>query len=133
MNTTTSPADALRAYLPGDVTQLDSTQAGAALGHVKAARGFLDAYEARLTSHITRLHAAGQSAPASDLHTRDGGVSSKEAKAKEREQGSSVKVENNSSEISEALKGLTEAMAGMSKPRSIRKGKDGSWQSEVVG
>lgn len=45
----------------------------------------------------------------------------------------SVSVQNNSSEISQALEKLTEAMAGMSKPRKISKGKDGSYQSEVVG
>lgn len=84
VTSTTSPGDALRAYLPDDVAALASKQAESALGNVKAAREFLDASEARLTSHIARLHAAGQSAPASDLHTRDGGVSSKEAKAKER-------------------------------------------------
>lgn len=84
MISSTSPADALRAYLPDDVSMLDASQSAATLGQLKAARGFLDAYEARLTSHLTRLHKAGTSAPAADLHTRDGGVSSREAKAKER-------------------------------------------------
>ena len=79
-----SPADTLRVLLPDDVTVLDAIHASATLGVVKTSRGFLDAYEAKLTRHITRLHAAGTSAPASDLHTRDGGVSSKEAKQKER-------------------------------------------------
>ena len=57
------PKDALAASLPADVTVLDGAQAAAALGCVKAVRGFLDSYEARLTSHIGRLHAQGQSAP----------------------------------------------------------------------
>ena len=79
-----NPADTLRILLPDDVTVLDATRAGDTLKTVKGCRGFLDAYEARLTRHITRLHSAGASAPAADLHTRDGGVSSKEAKQKER-------------------------------------------------
>jgi hypothetical protein len=79
-----SPADAIRALLPDDISVLDAEHAGATLQTVKACRGFLDAYEARLTRHIGRLHAAGASAPAADLHTRDGGVSSKEARQKER-------------------------------------------------
>ena len=79
-----NPADTLRTLLPDDVTVLDATRAGDTLKTVKGCRGFLDAYEARLTRHITRLHSAGASAPAADLHTRDGGVSSKEAKQKER-------------------------------------------------
>src|SRR5688572_12678799 len=79
-----NPADTLRTLLPDDVTVLDATRAGETLKTVKGCRGFLDAYEAKLTRHINRLHADGESAPAADLHTRDGGVSSKEAKQKER-------------------------------------------------
>jgi hypothetical protein len=78
------PANALNASLPADVTVLDGGQAAAALGCVKAVRGFLDCYEAKLTSHIARLHAQGRSAAAADVHTRNGGVSSKEARQKER-------------------------------------------------
>jgi hypothetical protein len=79
-----NPVDALRAGLPGEIAGLDAARAGETLGIVKACRGFLDAYEAKLTRHIARLHAEGESAPAADLHTRDGGVSSKEARQKER-------------------------------------------------
>lgn len=78
------PADALSASLPGAVAALDGSQAAEALGRVKAVRGFLDSYEAKLTSHIKQLHTKGESAPAADLHTRNGGVSSKEAQQKER-------------------------------------------------
>lgn len=74
----------LSTVLPGDVDGLDGPQASAVLGKVKTIRGFLDAYEARLTTHIRGLHQSGASAPATDVHTRDGGVSSKEAKQKER-------------------------------------------------
>src|SRR5690606_1742135 len=59
-------------------------QAGERLRTVRACRGFLDAYEVSLTQQVSRLNAAGASAPAADLHTRDGGVSSKEARQKER-------------------------------------------------
>ena len=79
-----NPADTLRVLLPEDVSVLDTTRASETLHTVKTCRGFLDAYEARLTRHINRLHADGASAPAADLHTRDRGVSSKEAKQKER-------------------------------------------------
>lgn len=84
MNSTADPATVLRAVLPGDVVVLDETQASEVLGRVRAIRGFLDAYEARVTSHVRALHRSGASAPAADLHTRDGGVSSKEARQKER-------------------------------------------------
>ncbi len=84
MSSAADPANVLRAVLPGDVAALDAAQASDALGRVRAIRGFLDAYEARVTSHIRGLHRSGASAPAADLHTRDGGVSSKEARQKER-------------------------------------------------
>ena len=79
-----TPAEALSALLPADVTGLDAPAAATALGTVKSIRGYLDAYEARVTSRLQSLHAGGESAPAADLHTRNGGISSKEAKAKER-------------------------------------------------
>ncbi|MFP5489019.1 MAG: DUF222 domain-containing protein, partial [Acidimicrobiia bacterium] len=78
-----SAADTLRGLLP-DIGSLDANTASAALSTIKICRGFLDAYEAKLTRHIARLHADGESAPPTDLHTRDGGVSSKEAQQKER-------------------------------------------------
>jgi hypothetical protein len=81
---TPSVADTFRAVLPDDLGTLDTTGAANRLSIVKACRGFLDAYEARLTRHINQLHAQGASAPAADLHTRNGGVSSKEARQKER-------------------------------------------------
>lgn len=79
-----NPADSLRAVLPGDIDGLGPDDAAAALRTVRACRGFLDAYEAELTRHIGRLHVDGSSPSAADLHTRDGGVSAKEARAKER-------------------------------------------------
>lgn len=84
MLTPPTPAQALSALLPGDIGGLDASGAANALATVKSVRGFLDAYEARVTSHVRSLHADGESAPAADLHTRKGGVSSREAQAKER-------------------------------------------------
>ena len=63
---------------------LDATGAGAALTDVRVLRGWLDAYEARVTRRIDELAATGASLPPADLHARDGGVSSKEAQQKER-------------------------------------------------
>ena len=84
MVATPTPAQALSALLPGNVGGLDAAGAANVVSTVKSVRGFLDAYEARVTNHIRSLHADGESAPAADLHARNGGISSKEAKAKER-------------------------------------------------
>ena len=80
----TTVADVFRGILPDDVATLDGQQAGERLRTVRACRGWLDAYEVSLTQHVGRLNAAGASAPAADLHARYGGVSSKEARQKER-------------------------------------------------
>ena len=84
MSNTRTLAEALRALLPSDVTVLDAPQAATALGTVKALRGVLDSFEASVTSHLKALHRRGESASAADLHTRNGGVSSREALLKER-------------------------------------------------
>ncbi|MDW3216289.1 MAG: DUF222 domain-containing protein [Ilumatobacteraceae bacterium] len=78
------PAAAVRAVLPADVALLDGAGAAQVFGQIKAVRGFIDSYEARLTAHVQHLSVAGQSAPATDLHTRNGGVSANEARQKER-------------------------------------------------
>ena len=78
------PAAAVRAAFPADIALLDGAQAAEAFGRIKSVRGFIDSYEARLTAHVQQLNAAGQSAPAADLHTRNGGVSADEARRKER-------------------------------------------------
>lgn len=83
----TSPAHALEAMLTDVVDEFDQARATAALGHVKTLRGFADRYEARVTSRLHALHERGESAPAADLHTRHGGVSSGEARRKERRAG----------------------------------------------
>lgn len=84
MTITVDPAAAVRAVLPADVALLDGAGAAEVFGQIRAVRGFIDSYEARLTAHVQHLSVAGQSAPAADLHTRNGGVSANEARQKER-------------------------------------------------
>lgn len=78
------PALALEAMLGEQVGGFDAGRAVEALGDVKVVRGFIDRYEASVTSRLSTLHEQGGSAPASDLHTRNSGVSAKEARRKER-------------------------------------------------
>lgn len=84
MDATPTPEQALSDLLPADIGALDAASAAAALGSVRSIRSYLDAYEARVTTHVRSLHDQGSSAPAADLHTRDGKVSAREAKTKER-------------------------------------------------
>lgn len=84
MSTRTDPALALEAMLGHAVAGFDAGRAVEALGDVKVVRGFIDRYEAAVTSRLGELHEQGASAPAADLHTRNGGVSTKEALLKER-------------------------------------------------
>ena len=81
---TSNPADMLRSVLPGDVDLLDAAEIAVRLGELKRARGVLDAYEVQLTNRLRVLNAAGSSLPPSDVHARCGGLSSKEAKDKQR-------------------------------------------------
>jgi hypothetical protein len=78
------PALALQAMLSERVDGFDAERAVEALGDVKVVRGFIDRYEASVTSRLGTLHEQGASAPASDVHTRNSGVSAKEAHRKER-------------------------------------------------
>jgi hypothetical protein len=61
---------------PGECSEL--------LGHTRMLRGWLDAFEAKVSSRLSEHHAAGQSAPAADTHTKCGGVSAAEGRRKER-------------------------------------------------
>ena len=74
----------LGALLPSGVDTMTADAAADALGVVTQLRSRLDAYEAAVTSRLRRLHSKGESAPAADVHTRCGGVSSREAATKER-------------------------------------------------
>ena len=84
MVTHSDPAFALEAMLGEAVTDFDADRAVEALGDVKVVRGFIDRYEASVTSRLGELHEQGASAPAVDLHTRSSAVSAKEAQLKER-------------------------------------------------
>lgn len=84
MITRSDPAIALEAMLGEQVDEFGAERAVEALGDVKVVRGFIDRYEALVTSRLGKLHEQGASAPASDLHTRNSGVSAKEAQRKER-------------------------------------------------
>ena len=84
MITRPDPASALEAMLAEPVTGFDVQRAVEALGDVKVVRGFIDRYEAAVTSRLGELYRQGVSAPAIDLHTRNSGVSADEARRKER-------------------------------------------------
>ena len=84
MITRSDPSAALEAMLAEAIDVFDAERAGEALGDVRVVRGFIDRYEASVTSRLNQLHDQGDSAPAVDLHTRNGGVSAKEAQRRER-------------------------------------------------
>jgi hypothetical protein len=75
---------ALEALDGADIAAADSAACSDLLGHAKRLRGWVDAVEARVTARIRTLHAEAGAAPATDLHTRCGGVSSAEGRRKER-------------------------------------------------
>lgn len=67
-----------------DVSSAGSAECADLLRSTKQVRGWLDALEARITSRMTELYETAGAAPASDVHTRCGGVSAAEGKRKER-------------------------------------------------
>jgi hypothetical protein len=77
-------AQALAMLDAADVAASDGAGCTDLLGAIRKVRGWVDAVEARLTSRMQELHATAGAAPAADLHTRCGGVSSAEGKRKER-------------------------------------------------
>jgi len=83
MNTSTVPS-AIEALDRADIAVADSQGCGALLAHLRVARGWLDAVEARVTSRMTELYETAGAAPAVDQHTRSGGVSAAEGRRKER-------------------------------------------------
>ena len=80
-------AQALAALESADVPVIDDAACTDLLGAIRKVRGWVDAVEARVTSRMGELHATAGAAPAADLHTRCGGVSSAEGKRKERRSG----------------------------------------------
>ncbi len=75
---------ALKALDGAEIAAADSAACADLLGHAKRVRGWVDSIEAQVTSRMRELHAKAGGAPAADLHTRCGGVSSAEGKRKER-------------------------------------------------
>jgi hypothetical protein len=84
MKPAVDPVLALTAIVAADIDAFDADRGAGALADVRVVRGFIDRFEAAVTSHLRRLHERCESAPAGDLHTRNGGVSAKEARRKER-------------------------------------------------
>jgi hypothetical protein len=84
MSSSVEPSLALRVLTAAAVRSADSDVCTELLGAVKQLRGWIDSFEADVTSRMRQLHATAGATPAADLHTRYGGVSAAEAKRKER-------------------------------------------------
>jgi hypothetical protein len=67
-----------------DIAAADGDVCAVLLGHIRRTRGRLDAVEAKVTSQLNHLYETAGAAPAADLHSRCGGVSSAEGKRKDR-------------------------------------------------
>ena len=80
----TSMVGAIEALDAAEIPAADSDVCAVLLGHIKRTRGWLDAVEARVTSRLNQLYETAGAAPAADLHSRCGGVSSAEGKRKDR-------------------------------------------------
>jgi hypothetical protein len=78
------PSAALAALATVDTAVASPLECAAVLSNSRLVRGWLDAVEAGATSRLTEHHAAGQSAPPADTHTKCGGVSAAEGRRKER-------------------------------------------------
>lgn len=78
------PTSALTALCSVDVATADSAQCAQLLGDTKRLRGWIDSFEAKVSSRMRHLHEVEGAAPVADEHTRCGGVSSSEGKRKER-------------------------------------------------
>ena len=81
---TPDPASTLTALVAVDVSTVDADGCARLLGDTKRLRGWLDAFEAKITRRAGELHDTSGSAPAADLHSKCGGVSSAEGKRKQR-------------------------------------------------
>ena len=78
------PAAELAAIFAVDVAAADPTGCATVLGATRRLRGFIDQVEATVTRRMIELHEQQGAAPAADVHTQTGGVSSAEGKRKER-------------------------------------------------
>jgi hypothetical protein len=84
MISSAAPANALAALSGVELADANSRACTQMLTSVRQLRGWLDAVEAQITSRVTELHDTSGGAPAADLHTRCGGVSSAEGRRKVR-------------------------------------------------
>jgi hypothetical protein len=84
MSTPVDPSQALRVLTGATVRSADSGVCASLLGTVKQLRGWIDSFEAGVTSRMRELHETAGAAPAADLHTKCGGVSAAEGKRKDR-------------------------------------------------
>lgn len=84
MSSSVDPTPALRVLTGATVRSADSDACAELLGTVKQLRGWIDSFEAGVTSRLRELHATAGAGPAADLHTTCGGVSAAEGKRKER-------------------------------------------------
>jgi hypothetical protein len=84
MSTAVDPAQALQVLTGATLGSADSGACASLLGTVKQLRGWLDSFEAGITSRMRELHATAGAAPAADMHTKCGGVSAAEGRRKDR-------------------------------------------------
>ncbi|MEO6651892.1 MAG: hypothetical protein ABIP17_04455 [Ilumatobacteraceae bacterium] len=80
----TGVAIAIEALETADLGAADSGDCVELVRHVRLARGWLDAVEARISSRMTELYETDGAAPPADLHARCGGVSAADGKRKDR-------------------------------------------------
>ena len=84
MFTPVDPSQALGILTMATVRSADPDVCASLLGTVKQLRGWIDSFEAGITSRMRELHATAGAAPAADLHTKCGGVSAAEGRRKDR-------------------------------------------------
>jgi len=84
MSSTAVPFVAVGVLRRVTIDDADAATCEALIGTIRQLRGWVDSVEVTLTSRMRQLHDTAGGAPAADLHSRCGGVSSAEAKRKER-------------------------------------------------
>lgn len=77
-------AQALAALDTADPASSSGAECADLLASVRKVRGWVDAFESRVTARLRELHATAGAAPAADLHTRCGGVSAADGRRKDR-------------------------------------------------
>ena len=82
-----------------DVPGLDVAGIVDAAHHSRIVRGWLDAFDAAVSTRSDQLHTTGQGIPAEELHARSGGVSAAEG----RRRGRRAKVLDKAPSLADAL------------------------------